>query len=103
MSLALHESRALLSLCLANLVELYDFATFGASAALLALVLTAGQGGLTSVFVVLAVALLLRPVGAVLVGRISDRRGRRGPLPVGKPRAGAAGPGGGPPPSAAGG
>jgi len=82
MSLPRRESRALLSLCLGNLVELYDFATFGASAALLALVLTAGQGGLTSVFVVLAVALLLRPVGAVLVGRISDRRGRRVPFLV---------------------
>ena len=46
-------------MCLGNLVELYDFATFGASAAVLAVVLTAGQGGLTSVFAVLAASLLL--------------------------------------------
>jgi MHS family proline/betaine transporter-like MFS transporter len=74
--------RALVGMCLGNLVELYDFATFGASAAVLALVLTTGQGGLTSVFVVLAAALLIRPVGAVLIGRISDRRGRRVPFLV---------------------
>jgi MHS family proline/betaine transporter-like MFS transporter len=82
MFLALRANRTLLNLCLGNLVELYDFATFGASAALLALVVTAGQGGLTAVFVVLAAALLLRPVGAVVVGRISDRRGRRVPFLV---------------------
>jgi MHS family proline/betaine transporter-like MFS transporter len=73
-------SRGLLSMCLGNLVELYDFATFGASAAVLALVLTTDQGGLTSVFVVLAASLLIRPVGAVVVGRFSDRRGRRLPF-----------------------
>jgi MFS transporter, MHS family, proline/betaine transporter len=67
-------------MCLGNLVEFYDFATFGASAAVLASVLTANQGGLTSVFVVLAAALLIRPIGAVLVGRFSDRHGRRIPF-----------------------
>ena len=42
--------------------------------------MTAGQGGLTSVFVVLAASLLVRPLGAVLVGRVSDRVGRRVPF-----------------------
>jgi MHS family proline/betaine transporter-like MFS transporter len=73
-------ARSLLSVCLGNLVELYDFAVFGASAAVLALVVTAGQGGLTSVFVVLAASLLVRPLGAILVGRVSDRVGRRVPF-----------------------
>jgi MHS family proline/betaine transporter-like MFS transporter len=73
-------ARSLLSVCMGNLVELYDFAVFGASAAVLALVVTAGQGGLTSVFVVLAASLFVRPVGAVVVGRVSDRVGRRVPF-----------------------
>src|SRR6185312_15829298 len=67
---------------LGNLAEWYDFATFGASAALLSVVVTAGRGGLTSVFVVLAGALLIRPVGSVLVGHFSDRAGRRLPFLV---------------------
>jgi MFS family permease len=67
---------------LGNLAEWYDFATFGASAALLGVVVTAGRGGLTSVLVVLAGALLIRPVGSVLVGHFSDRVGRRLPFLV---------------------
>jgi MFS family permease len=67
---------------LGNLAEWYDFATFGASAAVLSVVVTAGRGGLTSVFVVLAAALLVRPVGSVLVGQFSDRAGRRLPFLV---------------------
>lgn len=76
------DARALAGMCLGNLVEFYDFAVFGASAATLALLLTARDGGLTSVFVVLAAAFLVRPVGAVVVGRISDRVGRRVPFVV---------------------
>lgn len=67
---------------LGNLAEWYDFAIFAASAAALATVVAAGSGGLTSVFVVLAAALLIRPMGAVLVGRLSDRSGRRVPFVV---------------------
>jgi MHS family proline/betaine transporter-like MFS transporter len=64
-----------------NLVEWYDFSIFGASATLLATVLTpGGWSGLVGVFAVLAVALLLRPLGAVAVGRAADRIGRRRPL-----------------------
>ena len=67
---------------LGNLAEWYDIATFGASAAVLSVVVTAGRGGLTSVFVVLAAALFFRPVGSVLVGQFSDRAGRRLPFLV---------------------
>lgn len=67
---------------LGNLAEWHDFATFGASAALLGVVVTAGRGGLTSVFVVLGGALLVRPIGSVLVGHFSDRAGRRLPFLV---------------------
>jgi MHS family proline/betaine transporter-like MFS transporter len=71
---------ALVGIALGHLVELYDFAAFAASASTLALVVTAGHGGLTSIFVVLAAALLVRPFGAVLVGRIADLTGRRIPF-----------------------
>jgi MHS family proline/betaine transporter-like MFS transporter len=71
---------ALAGVALGHLVELYDFAVFAASASVLAKVVTPGQGGLTSVFVVLAAALLVRPLGAVLVGRVADLSGRRIPF-----------------------
>ena len=71
---------ALAGVALGHLVELYDFAVFAASASILAKVVTPGQGGLTSVFVVLAAALLVRPLGAVLVGRVADLTGRRIPF-----------------------
>jgi MHS family proline/betaine transporter-like MFS transporter len=71
---------ALVGIALGHLVELYDFAVFAASASVLALVVTAGHGGMTSIFVVLATALLVRPFGAVLVGRIADLTGRRIPF-----------------------
>ncbi|HSK27574.1 MAG TPA: MFS transporter [Jiangellales bacterium] len=64
-----------------NVVEWYDFAVFGASATLLAAVLTpGGDNGLTGVFAVFAVSFVFRPLGAVFVGALADRVGRRGPL-----------------------
>jgi MFS transporter, MHS family, proline/betaine transporter len=64
-----------------NVIEWYDFAVFGASATLLAAVLTAGgERGLTSVFAVFALSFVIRPLGAVLIGTRADRAGRRGPL-----------------------
>jgi MFS transporter, MHS family, proline/betaine transporter len=64
-----------------NVVEWYDFAVFGASATLLAAVLTAGgESGLTSVFAVFALSFLIRPLGAVIAGAVADQVGRRGPL-----------------------
>jgi MFS transporter, MHS family, proline/betaine transporter len=71
---------ALAGVVLGHLVEMYDFAVFAASASVLATVVTPGQGGLTSVFVVLAAALFVRPLGAVLVGRVADLSGRRIPF-----------------------
>ncbi|GEL93414.1 MFS transporter [Cellulomonas composti] len=61
-----------------NLIEWYDFAVFGASIVLLAAVLTPGGGAaLTGVYAVFAISFLARPLGAVLVARVADRRGRR--------------------------
>lgn len=73
--------RALAAGCVGNLVEWYDVAVYGASATVLAAVLTApGSSGLITVFLVFAMAFLVRPLGAVVVGVRADRRGRRGPL-----------------------
>ena len=64
-----------------NVVEWYDFAVFGATATLLADVLTAGgEGSLTGVFAVFALAFVVRPLGALVIGARADRTGRRGPL-----------------------
>ena len=75
--------RALVAACLANAVEWYDFAVYGAMAAVLATVLlppSSGSDGLVAVFAVFATSFLARPVGAVLVGLRADRQGRRGML-----------------------
>jgi len=73
--------RAVAAGAVGNVIEWYDFAVFGASATLLAAVLTAGgERGLTSVFAVFALSFVIRPLGAVLIGTRADRTGRRGPL-----------------------
>jgi MFS transporter, MHS family, proline/betaine transporter len=63
-----------------NVVEWYDFAVFGASASLLAAALSGGGGALTSVWVAFAMSFLVRPVGALVIGRRADVLGRRGAL-----------------------
>jgi MFS transporter, MHS family, proline/betaine transporter len=72
--------RALVSSCIANVIEWYDFAIFGAFAAVLATVLlppTARETALVSVFAVFATSFLARPIGALIAGVRADRRGRR--------------------------
>jgi MHS family proline/betaine transporter-like MFS transporter len=73
-------SRLTVATCLANGVEWYDYAVYGAMAAVLVRVLFppgAGDGGLVAVFAVFASSFLARPLGAVLVGLRADRVGRR--------------------------
>jgi MFS transporter, MHS family, proline/betaine transporter len=66
-----------------NAVEWYDFAVLGASATLVADALTpGGSQGLTSVFAIFGLALLMRPVGALAGAAWADRAGRRLPLIV---------------------
>jgi MFS transporter, MHS family, proline/betaine transporter len=64
-----------------NAVEWYDFAVLGASATLVSAALTP-SGGLTTVFSILAISLLVRPVGALLGAAWADRAGRRPPMIV---------------------
>jgi MFS transporter, MHS family, proline/betaine transporter len=74
---------AVLATCVANAIEWYDFAVYGAMAPVLARVLLpSGEGtsGLVAVFAVFATSFLARPVGALVVGIRADQRGRRGVL-----------------------
>lgn len=64
-----------------NFTEWYDFAVFGASATVLASVFTpGGTDALTEVFAVFGASYILRPVGALVVGRRADLLGRKRPL-----------------------
>jgi MHS family proline/betaine transporter-like MFS transporter len=65
-----------------NAVEWYDFAVFGALASTMSHLFfpSAGRAALALTFAVLAVSVVVRPVGAIMVGRLADRSGRRGPL-----------------------
>jgi MFS transporter, MHS family, proline/betaine transporter len=70
----------LVSACVGNVVEWYDFALYGAFATVLAGVFFPSgdrHANLLATFAVFATAFIVRPVGAVLLGRRGDRRGRR--------------------------
>jgi MFS transporter, MHS family, proline/betaine transporter len=72
--------RALVSACIGNVVEWYDFALYGAFATVLASVYFPSadrHANLLATFAVFSTAFIFRPVGAVLLGRRGDRRGRR--------------------------
>lgn len=72
--------RPIAATCIANAVEWYDFAVYGALAPVLVVVLLppgSGDGGLTVIFAVFATSFLARPVGALLVGMRADQVGRR--------------------------
>jgi MFS transporter, MHS family, proline/betaine transporter len=71
--------RTLAGACLGNAVEWYDFAVYGALSTVLARTFfpEGGQAALAATFAIFATSFVARPVGAVLVGRRSDRGGRR--------------------------
>jgi MHS family proline/betaine transporter-like MFS transporter len=72
--------RPIAATCIANAIEWYDFAVYGALASVLVVVLLPpgpGDGGLTAIFAVFATSFLARPVGALLVGMRADQVGRR--------------------------
>ena len=60
-------------------MEWYDFAIYGALATVIARVFfpTGGHAALAATFAVLATSFIARPVGALVIGRRSDRVGRR--------------------------
>lgn len=66
--------------CIGNAAEWYDFAIFGALASVVGLVFFPSQDqatALSAAFAVYGTALLIRPLGAVTLGRLGDIRGRR--------------------------
>ncbi|MBG0567073.1 MFS transporter [Actinoplanes aureus] len=71
--------RALVGACVGNAVEWYDFAIYGAFATVLAQVFfpPGEQAALAATFAIFATSFVARPIGAMLVGRRSDQRGRR--------------------------
>jgi MFS transporter, MHS family, proline/betaine transporter len=75
--------RAVITTCLANAIEWYDFAVYGALASVLASVLLSPRtesGALTVIFAVFSTSFLARPLGSLLIGVRADRFGRRLPL-----------------------
>ena len=71
--------RQLAGACLGNAVEWYDFAIYGAFSTILARIFfPIGAGAaLAATFAIFATSFIARPVGAAVVGRRSDRLGRR--------------------------
>lgn len=72
--------RSLAAACIGNAVEWYDFALFGALVSVIGVVFFPGHGldvAITAAFATYGTAFLVRPIGAVVFGRLGDRKGRR--------------------------
>lgn len=75
--------RALVAGAIGNFVEWYDFTLYGASAPILAMIFFSDRdpgAALLATFATFGVAFLARPFGAVLLGNLGDRIGRRAVL-----------------------
>ncbi|MBW0114841.1 MFS transporter [Pseudonocardia abyssalis] len=78
-------TRAVVAVAVGNLLEWYDFAVYAGMAALLATLFFPSDDPIASLlasFSVFAVGFALRPVGAIVFGRMADRHGRRPTLLV---------------------
>jgi MHS family proline/betaine transporter-like MFS transporter len=67
-------------LCLGNAVQWYDFALYGAFATIIGAVFFPAQDpsvAMLAAFATYGIALIIRPVGALIFGRMADIRGRR--------------------------
>ena len=77
---AVSSRTAVFTLCLGNAVQWYDFALFGAFASIIGPLFFPAQDPSTvllAAFATYGIALIVRPVGALLFGRLADLRGRR--------------------------
>jgi MFS transporter, MHS family, proline/betaine transporter len=71
--------------CIGNAVEWYDFAVYGALATVVGLAFFPAKDlttALSAAFAVYGTALVVRPLGALIFGRLGDTRGRRSVLVV---------------------
>jgi MHS family proline/betaine transporter-like MFS transporter len=74
---------AIFALCLGNAVEWYDFALYGAFATVIGPLFFPAEDRSTAMlaaFATYGTALIVRPVGALVFGRMADVRGRRAVL-----------------------
>jgi len=72
--------RAIAAACVGNAAEWYDFAIYGALATVIGVVFFPSKDlatALTAAFAVYGTALVFRPLGALIFGRLGDTRGRR--------------------------
>ncbi len=72
--------RAIAAACIGNAAEWYDFAIYGALATVVGFAFFPAEDlttALTAAFAVYGTALVLRPLGALVFGRLGDTRGRR--------------------------
>ncbi|WP_413810897.1 MFS transporter [Streptomyces sp. OE57] len=75
--------RPLLAGAAGNFVEWFDFGVYGFQATVIATAFFPGHdptAGLLATFGIFAVAFFIRPVGAIVLGRLGDRVGRRATL-----------------------
>jgi hypothetical protein len=75
--------RAVVAATTGNFVEWYDFTIYGYFATVIAALFFTSEDPLTSIlatFAIFGVAFLVRPVGALVIGSIGDRIGRRATL-----------------------
>jgi len=76
-----HTSRlAIVAACVGNAAEWYDFAIYGSLATVIGLVFFPTQDlatALSAAFATYGTAFLVRPLGALLFGRLGDAHGRR--------------------------
>jgi hypothetical protein len=74
---------AVFALCLGNAIQWYDFALYGAFATIIGPLFFPSEDPATAMlaaFATYGAALIIRPVGALLFGRMADLRGRRAGL-----------------------
>jgi MHS family proline/betaine transporter-like MFS transporter len=82
-SRSVSQRTAIFALCLGNAVEWYDFALYGAFATVIGPLFFPAEDRSTAMlaaFATYGIALIVRPVGALLFGRMADGRGRRAVL-----------------------
>jgi MHS family proline/betaine transporter-like MFS transporter len=77
--------RSVVAVGIGNALEFYDFAIFAALTPVISQLFFPSQDPLAAVlstFAVFAVGFLMRPVGAIVLGRLADRRGRKSAMVV---------------------
>ncbi|HIB17803.1 MAG: MFS transporter [Alphaproteobacteria bacterium] len=77
--------RAIIAAALGNMLEWYDFAVYGFMATILASHFFPANDEVTSLlatFAAFGVGFAARPLGAIIIGRLADRRGRKFALMV---------------------